>query len=200
VPRELIHGPALWEALQAIPAADRDAWVDTLLGIDSPPPDVDLPRGAVPYLPCGVEEIVTMVRELPLRVSDELVDLGSGLGRVVMLAHLLSGARAHGIEIQAHLVERGRVRSRELGLAGVSFTHANAAEVDLDGSVFFLYAPFNGAMLTRVVQRLEAVARRRSIVIGSVGVELDESWLVARETSSRALTIYEPVVQPSRGL
>jgi len=36
------------------------------------------------------------------------VDLGAGVGRVVMLAHLLTGARAHGIEVQKELVRIGR--------------------------------------------------------------------------------------------
>ncbi|MEO7094364.1 MAG: class I SAM-dependent methyltransferase, partial [Polyangiales bacterium] len=122
---------------------------------------------------------------------DELVDLGSGLGRVLVLAHLLSGARAHGIELQTHLVERARATCTELRLPAVGFEQANAAEIELDGSVFFLYAPFNGDMLARVVQRLEVVARRRRITVGTVDLELhDVPWLVARPTARAALTLY----------
>lgn len=176
-----------------MPFVDRDAWVDELLGIEVPPPDMpDLPRGAVPYLPCGVDEILAMVREAPLSPDDVLVDIGSGLGRVVLLGHLLSGARAVGIELQQHLVASAAQRADALHLAGVSFVHANAADVALDGSVFFLYAPCNGEMLTRVLHRIEQVARRRRVVVGTVDLELhDVPWLLPRATSSRALTLYD---------
>lgn len=189
-----LRGAALLDALRALPLHDRDAWVDELLGIDPPPPDApDLPRGAVPYLPCGVDEILALVQEVPVGPDDELVDLGSGLGRVAILVHLLSGARTCGIEIQAALVDRARATCAALGLTAVSFVHANAADCELDGSIFFLYAPFGGATLARVIGRLEDVARRRPIIVAAVALELpDASWLSARSTSSPALTLYGP--------
>jgi SAM-dependent methyltransferase len=190
---ELPAGAALFERLLKVAPLERDAWVDALLGLDSLPPDMPgLPPGAVPYLPCEVDAILAMVRELPLEPEDEVVDLGSGLGRVVFLAHLLSGAKAHGIELQPHLVQTAEARRVELGLEGVSFACANAEEAELDGSVFFLYAPFNGDILDRVMARLEEVARRRPIAVCTVGVELGSvSWLAPRRTSDVALSIYE---------
>jgi SAM-dependent methyltransferase len=188
-----LRGAALLELLLSVPFLDRDAWTDELLGIEPPPPDIpNLPRGSVPYLPSGVEEILAMVLEVPVRPDDDLVDLGSGLGRVVILAHLLSGARASGVEIQEPLVRSARARCAELALASVSFVHANAAAAELDGSIFFLYAPFNGQMLTHVLRRLEEVARRRSIVICAVGLEFrGVPWLLPRKTSSVSLTLYD---------
>lgn len=188
-----LRGAALLELLRSIPVVDRDVWVDELLGIEEPPPDIpDLPRGSVPYLPSGVEEILAMVLEAPVRPDDELVDLGSGLGRVVILAHLLSGARASGVEIQEPLVRRARSRCAELALPAVSFVHGNAAEVELAGSIFFLYAPFNGEILTRVLRRLEEIARSRPIVLCAVGLELHGvPWLLPRTTSSVSLTLYD---------
>jgi SAM-dependent methyltransferase len=192
-----LRGAALLELLQSIALVDRDAWVDELLGIEPPPPDVaDLPRGAVPYLPCEVDEIVAMVRDAPVGPGDELVDLGAGLGRAVILAHLLSGARARGVEIQAPLVQRANALCAELALDAVSFVHANAAEIALDGSVFFLYAPCNGELFRRVVSRIEDVARRRAIVVCAVGVELlDAPWLTARSPSRASLTLYDSQVR-----
>ncbi len=186
-----LRGSALIELIRAIPFYDRDVWVDALLGFEEPPPDIaDLPRGAVPYLPCGVDEILA----LPLRPDDELVDLGSGVGRVVILAHLISGARASGIEIQGPLVQIARERGRALGLPGVSFVHADAAETALEGSVFFLYAPFNGELLTRVLLRVEEVARRRPIVVCTVGLELpDVPWLQRRAASTDVVNVYDAV-------
>jgi hypothetical protein len=188
-----LRGRALLEQIVAVPYVDRDAWVDDALGFPVPPPDdADLPHGAVPYLPCGVEEILATVRDVPVTPGDVLVDLGSGLGRVAILAHLLTGAPARGIEIQEHLVHAARSRSAELRLSDVSFVHANAAEADLDGSIFFLYAPFNGEMLTRACERLEEVARRRSIVVCAVALELhDLPWLAPRVSPARSLMIYD---------
>lgn len=188
-----LRGAALLQRLLAVPPLERDAWTDELLSLPEPPPDIpDLPRGAVPYLPAGVDEIVRMVLELPLRPDDQFVDLGSGMGRVVILAHLLSGARACGVEVQLPLVECARACCAELGLADVSFVHANAAEAELDGSIFFLYSPFNGETMRRVLRRLEDIARRRPVVLCAVAVDFPgEPWLVRRETSSPWLTLYE---------
>lgn len=191
-----LRGAALLELILSVPFLDRDAWLDELLGFEAPPPDVpDLPRGSVPYLPSGVDEILAMVMEVPIEPDDELVDLGAGLGRVVVLAHLLSGARASGVELQAPLVARARARCAALALPAVSFVHADAAEAELDGSIFFLYAPFSGQVLARVVGRLEEVARRRPIVVCAVGLELhDVPWLLPRTTSCVSLALYDSQV------
>lgn len=190
-----LRGQAFLERLLSIPFLERDAWVDAVLGIeDLPTDDPELPREAVPYLPCGVEEILAMVNEVPLNADHEFVDLGSGLGRVAILAHLISRAPTRGLEIQEHLVRGSNALRTELGLSGVTFTRADVTETELEGSVFFLYAPFSGEMLARAVQRLELIARRRPIVICAVGLELrDFGWLKPRSTSSLSLTLYDSI-------
>lgn len=189
----ILRGAALALELERTPPRERDAFVDDLLGIEPPPADAPLPRGAVPYLPCSADAVLAMVRLAPLAADHAFVDLGSGLGRVVMLAHLLTGARAVGVEIQEHLVHASRERAAALGLADVSFVHANAADVELDGSVFFLYAPFNGELLQRVLARVERAAHRRAIVVCAVDVELEVPWLVRRASSTLALAMYDSV-------
>jgi SAM-dependent methyltransferase len=188
-----LRGAPLLQRLLSVPPAERDVFTDEVLGLGEAPPDVaPLPRGAVPYLPSGVEEILALLREAPVGPDDELVDLGSGLGRVVLLAHLLCGARARGVELQEPLVRRATARRDQLGLSGVEFVHADAAQLALDGSIFYLYAPFSGETLARVLRNLEDVARRRPIVVGAVGVEFrDRPWLRPRPTSCLALTLYD---------
>lgn len=187
-----LRGVALATLLEALPAAERDGWLDEVLELDSLVADApDLPRGSVPYLPCGVDEILAMVRELPLRADDHFVDLGSGLGRVLILAHLVSGARVSGVEIQEHLVRMSREAATAVGVP-MSVIHANATDEVPDGSVFFLYAPFNGVMLRRVLSRLEDVAQSRRIALCTVGLELGEiPWLVRRKTSCASLMLHE---------
>jgi hypothetical protein len=106
-----------------------------------------------------------------------------------MLVHLLTGARCHGIEIQPQLVEHASRCAQRW--PPVTFECADAARAELDGSVFFLYSPFNGALLAKVLARLEQVAKRQPIEICAVDLSLEHvPWLRARETSSLALTIY----------
>ncbi|MDX2086795.1 MAG: methyltransferase domain-containing protein [Kofleriaceae bacterium] len=178
--------------LEALPAADRDAWVDDFLGLPPLPPDEPLPPGAVPNLPAGVAEILVALDAVPVTAADHFVDIGAGLGRVALLAHLLTGARAHGIELQASLVEHARSSAANLGLTGVTFEHANAEDVELDGNVVFLYAPCNGAMLRRVLARIEQLAQRRAIVVCAVDFELhDVPWLRARPALHHSITLYD---------
>jgi hypothetical protein len=193
-----LRGPALLELLLSVPPRQRDEWLDEVLGFESVPPDAfDLPRGSVPYLPCGVDEILTLLREVPIHRDDELLDLGSGLGRVAILVHLLSGARTRGIEIQEHLVRRARAVCTAFALSGVSFVHADATEAELHGSIFFLYAPFNGRMLTAVLRRLEGFACRRSVVVCTTGLELREvTWLRPRVSASSTLCVYDSRTPP----
>lgn len=184
---------AFLDRLLSVPFLERDAWVDVVLSTDELPDDVPgLPRDCVPYLPSGVDEILTMVREVPVQAHDEVVDLGSGLGRVVLLTHLLTGSRARGLELQEPLVLGARARCAALGFTDVSFIHADVANTVLDGSIFFLYSPFSGEMLTAALRRLEEVARRRPIVVCTVSLELrGVPWLLPRKASSLSLTIYD---------
>lgn len=183
-----LRGPALREVLLRLQPHDRDPFVDAAFGFDLDAPDLDLPRGAVPYLPAGVDEILALVQAVPMGRSDTFVDLGSGLGRVVVLVHLLTGVRAHGIELQPHLADLARQRAAEF--PAVSFTTGDASALPLEGTVFFLYAPFNGEMLERALARLRAVPH--PIVVATVGLELGHlSWLRPRSQATPTLALYE---------
>ena len=58
-----LRGAALMERLVSVPFRDRDVWTDRLLGMPDIPADTsELPRGAVPYIPCSVEDIIAVVR------------------------------------------------------------------------------------------------------------------------------------------
>jgi hypothetical protein len=124
------------------------------------------------------------------------VDLGSGLGTVVLLAHLVTGARARGVEIQPKLVARARDAAIRLGLdaTAVSFEHGDVRDAAIDdGTVFYMYAPFTGSVLVDVTERLHAIAKRRAVIVCALGIELDRRarWLVPREGDSFWLTIYD---------
>ena len=95
-----LRGAALSHTLSALTPDARDAFIDALFALPELPDDMPgLPQGAVPYLPCAVDAIVHAVQHAPVCAHDVFVDLGAGLGRVTLLAHLLSGARAVGVEL-----------------------------------------------------------------------------------------------------
>ena len=78
----------------------------------------------------------------------------------------------------------------------VAFIEGDAREADLDvGTVFFLYLPFTGPVLSEVLRRLRGVASRRAIVVCSLGLDLDGEapWLSRRPIESFWLTLYDSV-------
>src|SRR5690349_13775805 len=153
---QALHDPAAFRAaLLGVPAGARDAWVDRVLGLDDLPADGPaLPPGGVPYLPSPVDLLLRVVDEAPVRSTDVFVDVGAGPGRAIALVHLLTGAGAIGLEVQPELAAAARGLTARLGLSRVRCIEGDAATVAASmvvGSVFFLYCPFSGARLAKVL-------------------------------------------------
>jgi hypothetical protein len=180
-----------WLGEHAIPA--RDPAIEALFGIARPPATPALGEHRMPYMPSAIAPIVRAVLDVPITARDVFVDLGAGLGKAAMAVHLLTGARARGIELQPALVTAARAQARELGLDGVSFVESDALDADLDdATVVFLYLPFTGDVLAGVLRRIEAVARRRQLVLCSLGLDLrGADWFVERPTEEFWLSIYD---------
>jgi len=176
------RGAALRAALAGVPPRDRDAWVDRALGLDEPPDDGPaLPSGGVPYLPSPVDALLRLTEHAPVRASDVFVDVGAGAGRAAALVHLLTGASVVGLEIQPALVTAARALAARVDLPGVSFVEGDAPRLTAaltTGSVFFLYCPFSGERLARLLANLEPVARTREIRVGCLDLPLPPCpWL-----------------------
>ncbi len=172
--------PAFRAALEAVPRLERDAWVDRVLGVPALPADgPSLPRDGVPYLPASVDALLHVAGLV--EPADVFIDVGSGLGRPAVLVSLLTGAACVGIEVQPQLVHAARELAARLRLPRVSFVEADAAaSVDVlsRGTVFFLYCPFSGERLERLVAALEPVAHAHPIRLCCVDVVLPEcAWL-----------------------
>lgn len=161
---------------------ERDAIVDRALALEVPDDGPDLPGGCVPYLPCPVDSLLAMIELARIDADDLLVDIGSGVGRALAVVHLLTGARAIGIEAQSGLVRAARELARSLGSSRIETLHGDATELVAtvtEGTVYFLYCPFGGARLERVLESLEAIATEHPIRVCSVGIpELERPWLV----------------------
>jgi SAM-dependent methyltransferase len=164
-------------------------------GLDELPADGPaLPSGCVPYLPCPVDALLRLVEHAPVRAADVFVDVGSGLGRAAALVHLLTGARAVGLEVQPTLVAAARALARRLRLPDLSFVEGDAPELApalAGGSVFFLYCPFSGDRLEKFLARLEPIARTRTIHVCCVDLPLPpRDWLTLASAPSPELAIY----------
>lgn len=136
------------------------------------------------YQPTPARHIFHLIRVAALTASDVLVDLGSGLGHVALLAAICTAAHSVGIELEAAYVERARQCAQTLNLDNVTFIHQDARAADFStGTVFYLYTPFLGSILSAVLTRLRHEAATRRLRICSYGpctsVIARESWLEA---------------------
>jgi SAM-dependent methyltransferase len=187
---------AAWfrSALARVPAAERDGWIDLVLGLGELPDDgPELPRDCVPYLPCAVSVLSSVIDRTPMDGSDVFVDVGSGTGRAAAVVHLLTGAPAIGIEIQPRLVRAARALAERLQLSRASFVEGDAAELTRTlpaGSVYFLYCPFGGERLARWLASIEPLARARPIRICCVDLLLPSRDWLALDSAGGELAIY----------
>ena len=181
--------------LDDVPSRERDGWLDRLWDLDEiPDDDPQLPRGCVPYLPCPVATVLEALQRASVTSNDVFVDVGSGTGRTAFLANLLTGAECIGLEIQPALVEIARQRAAWLNLDRTRFVEDDATELlrfITIGTVFFLYCPFSGDRVDRVLDGLEAMARTRQIRVCCVHMpRLERPWLVQVPSTSVDLDVY----------
>jgi hypothetical protein len=138
------------------------------------------------YESTPVSAVLELVNRVPMTASDRFVDIGSGLGQVVLLVHLLTGVEATGLEVMPAYVEQARGEQERLGVEGVTFKEGDARSADLcAGTVYFLFSPFRGQMLQAVLGRLRKEACKRELTICSFGPCTEhiakESWLTLQE-------------------
>jgi SAM-dependent methyltransferase len=177
-----------------------DTFVDGILRISVlPRPQLRAEPEMVYYQPTPARIVLDMVDRLALSPRDVVYDLGSGLGRVVCLVALVSEARGIGVEFEPAYAAHAQRCARDLGLARAAFVNADAREVTYgDGTVFFLYTPFKGAILQRVVELLRYEAGKRRIRVCTYGPGtldmLQQEWLVSvddHEPSVDQVAIFE---------
>jgi SAM-dependent methyltransferase len=160
----------------------------------------ELPQTAemVAYQPAPGHVILSLLAEV--RTGDVVYDLGSGLGRVVICVALLTGARAKGVEFQPSFCAYAARAAKRVDARSAEFIALDARDADLDdGTLFFLYTPFRGALLRSVLTKLRAVASKRAIRVCSFGpctsVVADEPWLHLRSgsCSPEAFAVFDSV-------
>lgn len=130
--------------------------------------------------------------------GDVFIDLGAGLGQVVLLVHLLTGAAGRGLEIEPAFCRYARDCATGLGLSQafdpgavrgetpdtISFIEGDARFAGYnEGTVFFMYTPFTGELLATVFELMRREAVSRSFTLVTYGPctrhAARQSWLHA---------------------
>jgi hypothetical protein len=155
----------------AIGYDNLDVFINGLLLIPAVPMETRAREPEMVYYQQTPARIIfELVEKAQLTGEDVFYDLGSGLGQVPILVNLLSGAAAKGIEFEPAYCDYARVCAADLNRSRVEFIHADARTADYsDGTVFFMYTPFEGRILQAVLAKLQAESRRRRIRVFTYG-------------------------------
>jgi len=130
----------------------------------------DLEPEMVYYQKTPARIILELVEKSQITKGDVFFDLGSGLGQVAILVNLLSGIPTRGVEFEPAFCHYASACATQLNLPNVTFINKDARETDYsEGTVFFMYTPFEGKMLQTVLEILRNESRTRKIRIFTYG-------------------------------
>lgn len=108
------------------------------------------------YFPTPQAAVDTMLEMAEIKSDDVLIDLGSGDGRIPISAAKTYGIRAHGVDIDAELIEKSTENAKRDGVAEkVSFKQQDLFETDLGGATvitMFLLTSINDKLRPRLQQ------------------------------------------------
>ena len=110
-------------------------------GATEPSAETDTAEKDAPYVPTTRAVVRKMLEVADVSAEDVVYDLGSGDGRIPIMAAEEFGARGVGIEIDPDLVEKARRKARMAGVADrVEFRRGDFFKADLsDATVVALY-------------------------------------------------------------
>ena len=136
------------------------------------------------YQPTPARHILDLIAACKFASDDVLVDLGSGLGHVPLLVGILTGIRTLGVEVRPDYAASAQRAAQRLNLRGVRFVAEDARTTDLSGgTVFYMFTPFTGSILTDVLHRLHRQSETRQITICALGpctrILQAQTWLGA---------------------
>jgi hypothetical protein len=146
-----------------------DLVVHRLLHVDQELDEAELPETEmIAYQPTPARVVFQLAEQL--KPQDTFVDIGAGLGHVPILVNLLTGIPSTGIELLKPHCGYARACAASLEIDTVTIVQADARDADYaKGSVFFLYTPFVGSILTSVLAKLKVGTQGRVIRLFSYG-------------------------------
>ena len=202
-PSALLRHVRACEARAVVASGEGYDYLDELVGSvlrwQMPgPPQAALEDGMVFYQPTPARHVFDLIERAAPGAQDVLVDLGSGLGHVVLLAAICTAARCIGIEREAAYVDSARRTARALRADNATFLRCDARMADFStGTLFYFYTPFLGDVLRTVLDALRAQAALREIRVAAFGpcmpIIAGEPWLQpAGEPETGRIALFEP--------
>lgn len=149
-----------------------DVFANALLGFTNAEIEtrVELEPEMVFFQATPVQHILEMIDRARISETDVFFDLGCGLGKVLMLVSLLTGAASVGIDVEPAYCEYLRTRAQELGIRDIQVRNEDARQASFaEGTVFFMYHPFTGEVLELVLRKLRARAEGRPLRLCTLG-------------------------------
>ena len=148
-----------------------DAFINGLLIYEAiPEPTLNRAPEMVFYQQIPMRIILELIELAKFGTDDVFFDIGSGLGQVGMLVNLISQATTYGIEYEPAYCNYAKAIASALNLLNVHFINIDARKADYSqGTVFFMYTPFQGNMLNDVLSILKTESQNRSIRIFTYG-------------------------------
>lgn len=147
--------------LLALVAAGFASWVCSAARAQQFPPPPDRPGSSferiTPYVPTPHDVAEKMLEFAQVDKYDRVYDLGSGDGRIVILAAQKFGAEAVGIELEGKLVEESSAKIAALGLE----KRAQIIRGDIFQSDFHRATVVTLYLLTRVNERLRPLLEKQ---------------------------------------
>lgn len=114
--------------------------------------------------------VFELAEKISFREQDVFYDLGSGLGQVAILINLLTGVKAVGIEFEPAFCDYASNCAEALNLTDVTFINTDARQADYTkGTVFFMYTPFGGEILRKVLELLHKACLLKKITVVTYG-------------------------------
>jgi SAM-dependent methyltransferase len=128
------EAPLQSSAVPALAPETRVATTSTRAGALQRLPDV-------PYIPTPPAVVAQMLQMANVREDDVLYDLGSGDGRIVIMAAQRFGTRGTGVDIDPQRIEEARKNAQQAGVTDrVRFLQQDLFETDLsEATVVTLY-------------------------------------------------------------
>jgi hypothetical protein len=164
---------------------DLDLLIDAVFSLDVDTARIATRREGMVHLERTPSRVVLeLIDRLNLTERDTVMDLGSGLGHVLIVLGLLTDARCLGIEIEDSYCRAFLRVLRMIYLPSVAVQNDDVRTADLHcGNVFFMYSPFYGKVMSAVLAKLKRIAVANQIRICSYGnsnvLLAQESWLKA---------------------
>ena len=151
------------------------------------------------YVPTPTEVVAEMLKMADVKKGDVLYDLGSGDGRITIMAARQYGIRAVGIDIEPKRIEQANENARAAGVADkVQFVHGDLFEADISEATvvtLYLLKRLNEKLRPKLLSELEPGTRIVSHAFGRGDWQPEQTanvkghriytWTVPENASSR---------------